>query len=105
MLTATVLSDRVTLFEAGSNVALPASVQARSLYVPVTLLWGRHDPYFDLNEVMAYNRVLENVETHIFESAHFLLDTHGPECVALIRDFVQNAEASRAHRPRHHGAN
>lgn len=57
------------------------------------LLWGRHDPYFDINEVMAYNRVLENVETHIYESSHFLLETHAPECVALIKDFIGNAEA------------
>lgn len=57
------------------------------------LLWGRHDPYFHLNEVMAYNRVLENVETHIYESSHFLLETHAAECVALIGDFIENAEA------------
>jgi pimeloyl-ACP methyl ester carboxylesterase len=58
------------------------------------LLWGRHDPYFDLNEVMAYNRVLENVETHIYGSSHFLLETHALECVALIKNFIENAEAT-----------
>lgn len=62
---------------------------------PCLVLWGRHDPFFELDEVMTYNRKLRTVETHVFNGGHFLLETHGQECAALIRDFIENIEARR----------
>jgi pimeloyl-ACP methyl ester carboxylesterase len=91
-----VIDIMFTLFEDfGNHVARYPEIEAyhRKHQPRCLVLWGRHDPYFDINEVMAYNRVLENVETHIFESSHFLLDTHAPECIALVKDFIGNAEA------------
>ena len=91
-----VIEIMFALFEDfGNHVARYPEIEAyhRKHQPRCLVLWGRHDPYFDINEVMAYNRVLDNVETHIFESAHFLLDTHASECVALIKDFIGNAEA------------
>ncbi|WP_194421892.1 alpha/beta fold hydrolase [Microbacterium abyssi] len=61
---------------------------------PCLLLWGRHDAYFDLDEIMAYSRVLDSLEIHVFDSGHFLLETHHTECSRLITDFVSNVEAS-----------
>ena len=57
------------------------------------LLWGKHDPFFALGEVLAFNRVLDMVETHIFNGGHFLLETHHQECVALMKAFIEDAEA------------
>lgn len=93
-----VIDIMFSLFEDfGNHVARYQEIEAyhRKHQPRCLLLWGRHDPYFDLNEVMAYNRVLDSVETHIFDSSHFLLDTHAPECVALIEDFIGNTEADR----------
>ncbi|WP_309083186.1 alpha/beta hydrolase [Chelativorans sp.] len=66
---------------------------------PCLILWGRHDPYFELQEVMAYNRVLETVETHVFDGGHFLLETHAPECAALMREFIADRETRRREAP------
>ena len=55
---------------------------------PALVLWGRHDPYFDVDEVLAYHRALERVEAHIYDGGHFLLETHAAECAALMRAFV-----------------
>jgi pimeloyl-ACP methyl ester carboxylesterase len=55
---------------------------------PTLVLWGRHDPYFDVDEVLAYHRSLERVEAHIYDGAHLLLETHAAECAELMRAFV-----------------
>jgi pimeloyl-ACP methyl ester carboxylesterase len=62
---------------------------------PCLILWGRHDPYFQLDEMMAYARDLERVEMHVFDGPHLLLETHYRECAAAIRGFV----AGVANRP------
>ena len=59
--------------------------QPRSL-----LLWGRHDPYFALDEVLAYSRELDRLDMHIFDGGHLLLETHSQECAALMREFILN---------------
>jgi pimeloyl-ACP methyl ester carboxylesterase len=61
--------------------------QPRSL-----LLWGRHDPYFELDEVMAYARELERLDLHIYDGTHLLLETHHQECAALMREFILDGE-------------
>lgn len=63
--------------------------QPRSL-----LLWGRHDPYFEVDEVLAYSRELERLDMHIFDGAHLLLETHHQECAALMREFILNVKTA-----------
>lgn len=55
---------------------------------PALVLWGRHDPYFDVEEVLAYLRVLDRVDAHLYDGGHLLLETHAPECTELMRAFV-----------------
>jgi len=57
---------------------------------PALLLWGRHDPYFEIEEVLVYARELERLDMHIYDGAHLLLETHHRECAALMREFIQN---------------
>lgn len=58
---------------------------------PCLILWGRHDPYYELQEIMAYARELDRVEMHVFDGAHLLLETHYRECADAIRSFVAAA--------------
>ncbi len=58
---------------------------------PCLVLWGRHDGYFELEEIMAYARELDRLEMHVFDGAHFLLETHYRECADAIRAFVSTA--------------
>lgn len=55
---------------------------------PALVLWGRHDPYFDVDEVLAYHRALDRMEAHVYDGGHLLLETHAPECTERMRAFV-----------------
>ena len=79
----------------GAHIARFPAIQAyhRKHQPPCLVLWGRHDPYFDINEIMAYNRILDWLEIHVFESAHQLLETHHGECAALMSRFMLDVEA------------
>ena len=55
---------------------------------PALMLWGRHDPFFDLAEVLSWMRDLPRMEAHIFDAGHFLLETHAPAAASLMRDFI-----------------
>jgi pimeloyl-ACP methyl ester carboxylesterase len=63
---------------------------------PCLLLWGRHDPFFELDEILAYARALNRLEMHVFDAGHLLLETHAPECAAAMRAFVADVAASPA---------
>jgi surfactin synthase thioesterase subunit len=58
------------------------------------LIWGRHDPYFQIDEVLAYSRELDRIDMHIFDGAHLLLETHHQECAALMREFILDARGA-----------
>ncbi|MFC7622870.1 alpha/beta fold hydrolase [Microlunatus sp. GCM10028923] len=55
---------------------------------PGLVLWGRHDPYFDIAEVLAYHRALPVLDAHLFDAGHFLLETHAAEVAPLLTGFV-----------------
>ena len=57
------------------------------------MLWGRHDPYFEVEEVLAYARELDRLDMHIYDGAHLLLEAHHQECAALMREFILNVQA------------
>ncbi|MFG2066531.1 alpha/beta fold hydrolase [Micromonospora tulbaghiae] len=57
---------------------------------PALVLWGRHDAYFDVDEVLAYHRALDRMDAHIYDGGHLLLETHAAECAALMRAFVRD---------------
>ena len=56
------------------------------------VLWGRHDAFLAVDEVMAYSRDLDAVEIHVFESGHMLLETHHRQCAALIAHFMHEVQ-------------
>jgi pimeloyl-ACP methyl ester carboxylesterase len=59
---------------------------------PALMTWGRHDPYFEIEEVLAYARELDRLDMHIYDGAHLLLETHHQECAALMREFILNVQ-------------
>ncbi len=56
---------------------------------PSLMLWGRHDAFFDLAEILSWMRTLPRMEAHVFDGGHFLLETHAPQAVSLMRDFIK----------------
>lgn len=57
---------------------------------PCMVLWGRHDPAFDIAEVLAYDQALASFEAHIYDAGHFLLETHAAEVADLLVTFTRD---------------
>jgi pimeloyl-ACP methyl ester carboxylesterase len=55
---------------------------------PCLVLWGRHDTFFDVAEVLAYHQNMTTLDVHLYDAGHFLLETHAPEVAALLVAFV-----------------
>ncbi|MEJ3652028.1 alpha/beta hydrolase [Actinomycetes bacterium KLBMP 9759] len=55
---------------------------------PCLVVWGRHDPFFEIDEVMAYHRRMATLDAHLFDGGHFLLETHASEVSDLMAGFV-----------------
>ena len=55
---------------------------------PALMIWGRHDIYFDLAEVLSWMRALPRMETHVLDAGHLLLETHAAAAVPLMLDFI-----------------
>lgn len=58
---------------------------------PSLMLWGRHDAFFDLSEILSWLQALPRMEAHIFDAGHMLLETHAPAAVSLMLDFLGRA--------------
>ncbi|RWX67143.1 alpha/beta hydrolase [Mesorhizobium sp. M4B.F.Ca.ET.089.01.1.1] len=78
----------------GSHIARFPAIQAylRNHRPACLVLWGRHDAFFAVDEIMAYNRDLHAIEIHVFESGHMLLETHHRQCAAHIAHFMHEVE-------------
>jgi pimeloyl-ACP methyl ester carboxylesterase len=55
---------------------------------PALLLWGRHDPFFDLAELESWMQDLPRMEVHVFDAGHLLMETHAAAAVSLMLDFI-----------------
>jgi pimeloyl-ACP methyl ester carboxylesterase len=52
------------------------------------VLWGRHEPSFQVAETEVYRRDLPKAEIHILDAGHFALDDKADEIAALIGAFL-----------------
>jgi pimeloyl-ACP methyl ester carboxylesterase len=59
---------------------------------PSLMVWGRHDPYFDLAEVLSWMRALPRMEAHVLDAGHKLLETHAAEATSLMLDFITHIQ-------------
>jgi pimeloyl-ACP methyl ester carboxylesterase len=58
--------------------------QPRSL-----LIWARHDPFFELAEVLSWLQALPRMEAHVLDAGHKLLETHSAAAATLMLDFIR----------------
>jgi pimeloyl-ACP methyl ester carboxylesterase len=59
---------------------------------PWLMLWGRHDAFFDLAEILSWMQALPRMEAHIFDAGHFLLETHAGEAASLMLEFIRHTQ-------------
>lgn len=60
----------------------------REFQPPCLVLWGRHDTFYDIAEVLAYHQVMTTLQAHIYDAGHFLLETHAAEIADLLVTFT-----------------
>jgi pimeloyl-ACP methyl ester carboxylesterase len=80
-----------------TNVPLYSEFQAffRAYQPPTLIVWGRNDVIFPPQGAAPYRRDLPNAETHLLDTGHFALETHGEEIAAHIETFLLQHEPSR----------
>ena len=66
---------------------------------PSLMVWARHDPFFDLAEVLSWMQALPRMEAHVLDAGHKLLETHATAAVSLMLDFIGRTQRDRE-RPR-----
>ncbi len=59
---------------------------------PSLMVWARHDPFFDLAEVLSWMRALPRMEAHVLDAGHKLLETHAAAAVSLMLDFIRRTQ-------------
>jgi pimeloyl-ACP methyl ester carboxylesterase len=60
---------------------------------PALMVWGRHDPFFDLPEVLSWMQALPRMEAHVLDAGHKLLETHAAAAVPLMLDFIRRTHS------------
>lgn len=64
---------------------------------PALMLWGRHDPFFDLAEVLSWMQALPRMESHIFDAGHLMLETHAAPAASLMAEFIRRRHTQPSH--------
>jgi pimeloyl-ACP methyl ester carboxylesterase len=74
-----------------TNVPLYPEFQAffRKYQPPTLIVWGKNDVIFPPEGAAPYARDLRNVETHLLDTGHFALETHGEEIASRMEQFLQ----------------
>jgi DNA invertase Pin-like site-specific DNA recombinase len=74
-----------------TNVPLYPQFQAffRQHQPPTLIVWGKNDFIFPPAGATPYQRDLRNVETHLLDTGHFALETHGEEIASRIEEFLR----------------
>jgi pimeloyl-ACP methyl ester carboxylesterase len=81
------------LYDYRTNLPLYPRVQGwlRKYQPPGLLVWGKNDPFFIEPGAHAYKRDLRNLEFHLLDTGHFLLEDQPDVAFPLIRDFLDRA--------------
>jgi pimeloyl-ACP methyl ester carboxylesterase len=76
----------------GTNVPLYPEFQAffRKYQPPMLITWGKNDFIFPPEGAAPYLRDLPKVETHLLDTGHFALETHGEEIASRIEGFLKH---------------
>ena len=78
-----------------TNVPLYPAVQAyfRKHHPPTLLVWGKNDKIFPADGAYPYKRDLPEVEFHLIDTGHFVLEDKADEVIPLIRNFLDRKVA------------
>jgi pimeloyl-ACP methyl ester carboxylesterase len=77
------------LYDYRTNVPMYSAFQEffRRYKPPTLIVWGKNDAIFPPEGAAPYQRDLPDVETHLLDTGHFALETHGEEIARRIEAF------------------
>lgn len=80
------------LYDYQTNVPLYPQFQEffRKYQPPTLIVWGTNDFIFPPEGAIPYKRDLVNVQTHLLDTGHFALETHGEEIASRIEVFFEH---------------
>jgi pimeloyl-ACP methyl ester carboxylesterase len=75
-----------------SNIEMFPAFQEyfRTHQPPALIIWGKHEPYFNVAEAHCYKRDLPNAHIHILNGSHMVLETNFDEVLGLINNFLSS---------------
>ena len=53
------------------------------------VLWGKHDPSFDIGESERFRKDVPNAGVHVLDAGHFALDTKADEIAGMLDEFMK----------------
>jgi len=53
------------------------------------VIWGKYDPFFNVEEAACYKRDLPDAQVHIIDGSHWVLETNFDEVLGLIGGFFE----------------
>ena len=62
---------------------------------PTLIVWGKNDFIFPPEGAAPYSRDLKNLETHLLDTGHFALESHGEEIANRIETFLKKNRITR----------
>jgi len=79
-----------------TNLPLYPAVQAyfRKYQPPTLIAWGKNDFIFPAEGAHPYKRDLQDLEFHLIDTGHFVLEDKADEVFPLIRDFLDRKIAT-----------
>lgn len=85
------------MYDYRTNVPLYPQFQAffRKYQPPALIVWGKNDFIFPAEGAAPYARDLKTLETHLLDTGHFALETHGEEIATLIEEFLAKQDLRR----------
>jgi len=85
------------MYDYRTNVPLYPEFQAffRAHQPPTLIVWGKNDFIFPPEGAAPYARDLTNLETHLLDTGHFALETHGEEIASRIEGFLSKNNVTR----------
>jgi pimeloyl-ACP methyl ester carboxylesterase len=83
-------AQRALVADYGNYVRRFAEIQGylQSHQPPALMVWGRHDPFFELAEIMSWMKDLPRMDAHILNAGHMLLESRAEAAARLILDFA-----------------
>jgi pimeloyl-ACP methyl ester carboxylesterase len=80
------------LYDYRTNVPLYPQFQEffRTYQPPTLIVWGKNDFIFPPEGAIPYQRDLSNLQTHLLDTGHFALETHGEEIASRIERFFEH---------------